>query len=194
MPIGRASADVRRRHNTGIYGDVDSGRCPVHRLRVADVVLSEDAQEGAPRTDCVHCHSEALSDQLCSEPLRVLRITVAGHMFIVAPPAPKCRSGVRHHGHHEHVRVAAVVTLWKSERAFNLPGTGTRSMLFRFGEDRLFGAVATSLAGAAFAPGTEHEADLEIWAEGADGVVVEGAEFVVWYGGDVGTGKVAAIL
>jgi hypothetical protein len=67
-------------------------------------------------------------------------------------------------------------------------------MLFRFGDGRLFGAVATSTEGGPFAPGTVHEAELQIWADEADEVVAEGAEFVVWYGGDVGTGTVTAVL
>jgi len=96
------------------------------------------------------------------------------------------------------VEVTAKLTLWASDRHFQLPGSGTRSMLIRFGEGASavsFGAWAVDDAGEPFSPGTDHEVvRLSIWADSeAHEVVSERDEFVVWYGGDVGQGCVTSI-
>ena len=95
------------------------------------------------------------------------------------------------------VKALANVVLWKSEKAFSLPADETPSMLFRFGgpEGVLIGARATDPAGVRFAPGTEHrDVRLEFWAdEAAKEIVAVGAAFDVWYGGDIGSGRIIAL-
>jgi hypothetical protein len=95
------------------------------------------------------------------------------------------------------VKALANFVLWESERRFSLPAEETPSMLFRFGgsEGVLIGARATDPAGVRFAPGTEHiEVCLEFWAdEAAKKIVAVGADFGVWYGGDIGSGRITAL-
>jgi hypothetical protein len=96
------------------------------------------------------------------------------------------------------VEITAKVILWDSDRHFRLPGTGTRSMLVRFGDGASavsFGTWAVDDNGEAFSPGTAHDVvRLSIWSDPeARRVVAEGAEFVVWYGADVGRGSVTSI-
>jgi hypothetical protein len=90
----------------------------------------------------------------------------------------------------------AEVTLTPSHRRFRLPAGGTPSLLFRFGRGDsavTLGAIATDKGGVPFGPGTEHgRVRLHFWADEASGVVECGASFVVWYGGDVGTGRITA--
>jgi hypothetical protein len=70
-------------------------------------------------------------------------------------------------------------------------------MLFRFGgsEGVLIGARATDPTGVQFAPGSEHaDVSLEFWAdEAAKKLVAVGADFDIWYGGDVGSGRITAL-
>ena len=76
---------------------------------------------------------------------------------------------------------------------FALPASGTRSLLFRFG-DVTFGGVLTSVSGEEFKQGVEPiAATLELWHLESAQIGV-GAEFVVLYGGDVGHGVVTPIV
>lgn len=79
------------------------------------------------------------------------------------------------------------------ERHYDLPADGTPSLLYVFGPDRRLGARAYSRDGRTFTPGTRHgEVQLHFWADDEwTDVVVPGASFVVWYGGDVGRGVIA---
>ena len=98
--------------------------------------------------------------------------------------------------HSVRVLVEAEITLWQSDREFRLPADGTRSMIFRFDSDDTdgLGGRATSLDGRDFAPGSEHRATIEFWAEDhARDVVHDGGTFIVWYGGDIGEGQVDSI-
>jgi hypothetical protein len=106
----------------------------------------------------------------------------------------------------DHVRMKAIadLTLWESDRRFRLPGSGTPSMLFRFGGGTgavtqgaitVLGVFAIAGDGATFAPGTAHkDVRLEFWAAGAaETVVLPGSEFAVWYGGDIGEGQITSL-
>ncbi|MCA1843462.1 MAG: hypothetical protein LC792_09830 [Actinobacteria bacterium] len=69
-------------------------------------------------------------------------------------------------------------------------------MLFRFGgeDGDLLGGRATTLAGSDFAPGTDHEARIDFWADDvAREIVRPGEGFTVWYAGDIGSGMVEAV-
>ena len=46
-----------------------------------------------------------------------------------------------------------------------------------------------------FAPGSEHrDILLDLWAdEAAKKIVAAGADFDVWYGGDIGSGRITAL-
>ena len=91
--------------------------------------------------------------------------------------------------------VEARIALWQSDRKFRLPAEGTRSMIFRVDLDDSdgLGGHATSLDGRDFAPDSEHRATIEFWADDyAREVVNEGDTFTVWYGGDIGEGRVVS--
>jgi hypothetical protein len=92
------------------------------------------------------------------------------------------------------VNAVAELELWDSTRAFRLPGADTPSMLFRFedAEGRPLLGVRASTGSGDFEPGARFESvRLWFWAdEAARSVVVPGARFVVWYGGDVGEGVI----
>jgi hypothetical protein len=93
------------------------------------------------------------------------------------------------------VLVEATIVLWDSDRKFRLPAEGTRSMIFRFddGSDGL-GGHAISLDDRNFSPGSEHRATIDFWAEeAAQEIVHDAAKFTVWYGGDIGDGRVTAL-
>ena len=73
-----------------------------------------------------------------------------------------------------------------------MPGSGTRSLLFRFGEVT-YGGELISASDDDFEPGSDHRnATLDLW-EADSATVVVGAEFVVYYGGDVGHGIVRTV-
>jgi len=95
------------------------------------------------------------------------------------------------------VEAVANLTLWASDRTFVLPADGTPSMLFRFGRlpGVTFGARAVDPAGVPFAAGTEHTGvQLHFWAEEvARSVIVIGGLFDVWYGEDIGSGRITAV-
>lgn len=80
-------------------------------------------------------------------------------------------------------------------RHYRLPADGTPSLLYVFGADKQLGARAYSADGQEFRPGTRHtDVRLDFWAdEPWTDVVQPGAEFVVWYGGDVGRGVIDGI-
>lgn len=89
------------------------------------------------------------------------------------------------------VQVTVDLSLTPSERQFVLPASGTRSLLFRFGEDT-FGGVLTDASNRDFQPGGNHAgASLDVWAADTSAIVV-GTEFVIWYDGDIGRGVVTA--
>lgn len=69
-------------------------------------------------------------------------------------------------------------------------------MIFVFGQDRQLGARAYDESGDDFAPGTSHSnVRLDFWAEDEwTDVVQVGAEFVIWYGGDIGRGTIDAVI
>jgi hypothetical protein len=82
------------------------------------------------------------------------------------------------------------IELHASDRQFKLPGGGSRSLLYRFGEV-LLGARAVTADGRDLSPGSSHpDVTLEFWADEADAAVAPGAAFTVWYGEDVGSGVV----
>lgn len=84
------------------------------------------------------------------------------------------------------------LTLEPSDRRFVLPASGTRSLLFRFG-DMAFGGTLTSTGDEDFKPGgTYVGATLGFW-HGDDSTIAVGARFVVWYDGDVGQGVVTSM-
>jgi hypothetical protein len=93
------------------------------------------------------------------------------------------------------VDIVVDLQLWAMDRRYRLPGTGSRSMLFRFDEiegQPMFGAAATASDGRDFRAWTELRprpslapGDVE-----AHPTVEPGTRFVVWYGGDIGEGIV----
>jgi hypothetical protein len=88
------------------------------------------------------------------------------------------------------------ITLWPSDRKFRLPGNGTRSMIFRFDGEATegLGGHAVSLDGLDFAPGSNHRSTIEFWADDyARGIVRDGGIFTVWYGSEIGQGRVTAV-
>jgi hypothetical protein len=93
------------------------------------------------------------------------------------------------------VDIVADLQLWALDRRYRLPGTGSRSMLFRFDDiegQPMFGAVATASDGRDFEPGrTFAGVHLWLWGDVEAHLTVEpGTRFVVWYGGDIGEGIV----
>jgi hypothetical protein len=88
----------------------------------------------------------------------------------------------------------AEMALSQSDRRFRNPGSGNRSFLYRFGE-LLLGAVAISSDESDFVPGGRYSVRLEFGADSeARELVREGDTFTVWYGGDIGTGRITSIL
>jgi hypothetical protein len=90
----------------------------------------------------------------------------------------------------------ADLALWASDKSFVLPADGTRSMLFRFSGPSgvTLGAHAVDPAGVPFAPGTEHTGvQLQFWADEATSIVVTGAHFELWYGDEIGNGRITAV-
>jgi hypothetical protein len=93
------------------------------------------------------------------------------------------------------VDIVVDLQLWAMDRRYRLPGTGSRSMLFRFDEiegQPMFGAVATASDGRDFEPGRSF-AGVHLWLWGdveAHLTVEPGTRLVVWYGGDIGEGIV----
>lgn len=86
--------------------------------------------------------------------------------------------------------VIADMQLWAVDRTYRLPGTGSRSMLFRFDEvdgQPLFGAVATASDGRDFEPGGSFAGiHLWFWGDVESRIAIEpGARFAVWYGGGI---------
>jgi hypothetical protein len=80
-----------------------------------------------------------------------------------------------------------------ADRAFNLPGTGSPSLLFVFSGQQL-GALAVSSDDRGFAPGTIHDhVRLTFWASEASDQVHPGDNFDIWYGGIVGHGSIESI-
>lgn len=96
-------------------------------------------------------------------------------------------------GQPEVVQATVDLTLGPSDRLFALPASGTQSLLFRFGE-ATFGGRLASAGDEDFKPGgTYISATLHLW--GSDtAMIAEGAQFVVWYDGDVGQGVVTSML
>lgn len=83
----------------------------------------------------------------------------------------------------------------RCRRHFKLPANGTPSLLFVFEGDIQLGARAYSEGAQDFAPGSEQRVRLDFWAdEEWTDVVQAGALFKVWYGGDVGHGKIENVL
>lgn len=81
-------------------------------------------------------------------------------------------------------------------RHFTLPANGTPSLIFIFTSHRQLGARAYSGSGQDFAPGTTHTGvRLDFWADDEwTDVVIDGAEFSIWYGGTVGSGVIDKVL
>ena len=88
------------------------------------------------------------------------------------------------------------------QRSFSLPGVppGSPSLMYRFdyeGAPFLVGALAEEPTGERFEPGRSYAGViLRFWSYIAElpAVVVAGAPFVVWYGGDVGRGVVDSVV
>lgn len=79
------------------------------------------------------------------------------------------------------------------DRAYRLPGAGSRSLLYVF-DGQQIGAQAVTADGRDLVPGSEHTATvLTFWADEARIIVTEGARFSVWYGGTVGDGLVSSV-
>ena len=99
-------------------------------------------------------------------------------------------------GDDEAMKAVADMDLWQSEKTYSLPADGTRSMLFRFGgpEGITVGAHATDPSGTPFEPGTTHHGiGLESWADESAELVAIGSSFDVWYGPDIGSGRITAV-
>lgn len=74
-----------------------------------------------------------------------------------------------------------------------IPASRNVSFIYAFeGEETKLGALAVSLNGMDFAPGTTHdEVHLDFWAEEPwTDIVKPGVTFTIWYGRDVGRGQV----
>jgi hypothetical protein len=86
------------------------------------------------------------------------------------------------------------ITLDASEdRAYRLPGAGTRSLLYVF-DGQQIGARAETMDGQDLVPGTTHSGvRLTFWAPEAPDIIHEGSGFDVWYGGTVGHGSVESL-
>jgi hypothetical protein len=79
------------------------------------------------------------------------------------------------------------------DRQYRISAQRNVSFIYSFsGQDMKLGALAVSPAGVDFAPGTtQDEVQLDFWADDEWTTVVQpGSTFVVWYGGDVGSGVV----
>lgn len=81
-------------------------------------------------------------------------------------------------------------------RHFRLPAEGSPSLIYDFGPDNKLGARAYSASGQDFEPGsTQSNVRLDFWADDPwTDVVVPGATFAIWYGGDVGHGVIEQVL
>jgi len=81
----------------------------------------------------------------------------------------------------------------QAERAYRLPGAGSRSLLYVF-DGRQIGAHVVTADGRDLVPGSEHKGVLlTFWTDEARILVVQGISFEVWYGGVVGEGKVQSV-
>jgi hypothetical protein len=75
-------------------------------------------------------------------------------------------------------------------RGYQLPGSGSRSLLYVF-DGQQVGASAETRDGSDLTPGSSHEGvRLTFWDPAALTLVRPGAAFDVWYGGVVGRGAV----
>lgn len=80
-----------------------------------------------------------------------------------------------------------------TDRAYRLPGSGSRSLLFVFDRKQI-GAMASTADGRDLAPGTKHDAALlTFWEDEVRILVTEGSPFSIWYGGVVGNGTVRSV-
>jgi hypothetical protein len=80
-----------------------------------------------------------------------------------------------------------------ADRAYRLPGAGSRSLVYVF-DGREIGALAVTADGRDLVPGSEHEgARLTFWVDKARILVSEGSSFAVWYGKVVGHGLVQSV-
>lgn len=80
------------------------------------------------------------------------------------------------------------------------PGT-TRSVLLYFVDQKgerlewALGTLIETVDGAALAPGLSNlNVTLTFWEQAAVDVVKPGAQFLLWYGGDIGQGEITAPL
>jgi hypothetical protein len=81
-----------------------------------------------------------------------------------------------------------------ADRHYRLPGDGSPSLIYVFGEDEQIGARAYTTDGRDLTPGSIHESlRLDFWAPEAVEIVLAGRPFAVWYGGIVGRGSVDAV-
>jgi hypothetical protein len=91
------------------------------------------------------------------------------------------------------VRATVDVSLRSSSRPFSLPSSGTRSLMFRFG-DALLGGILTSSSDQDFEPGGEYrDVTLDLWDDSDTPSIAIGSSFIVWYGEDVGEGSVKGL-
>ena len=80
------------------------------------------------------------------------------------------------------------------DRHFRLPGDGTPSLIYVFGEDEQIGALASTADGRDLTPDTSHgSVRLDFWAPQAKDIVRAGRAFEIWYGGTVGRGSVDSV-
>ena len=95
------------------------------------------------------------------------------------------------------MRVWAIVRLELDAldgRHFRLPGDGTRSLIYVFGDAEQVGARASTADGRDLTPGSTHDSvRLDFWAPQAGDVVHVGRAFEIWYGGTVGRGSVESV-
>jgi hypothetical protein len=81
----------------------------------------------------------------------------------------------------------------EADRAFRLPGAGSRSLLYVFGGQQI-GANAVTSDGRDLVPGSSHDGVvLTFWDDAARIAVTAHSEFFLWYGGRVGNGFVQSI-
>lgn len=80
-------------------------------------------------------------------------------------------------------------------RRYKTPADRTVSFIYDFGVEMKLGALIVSSTGQDFEPGsTQTAVRMEFWADDPwTDVVVPGATFKIWYGGDIGHGIIDAL-
>ena len=82
------------------------------------------------------------------------------------------------------------------DRHYKTPADRTVSFIYDFGVETKLGAKISSASGRDFEQGTSQTSvRMEFWADDPwTDVVVQGATFTIWYGGDIGHGVIETLL